>query len=99
MNFFDGQGILVRGDRYDEAAAMNSAANLNGANICVGIGTTTEGNMQDWFSSRGISFTSVLLQMQLKQLQSSSMDPVMLSLVTCLQWSLRSGNWTTMDLL
>ena len=59
MNFFDGQGILVRGDRYDEAAAMNSAANLNGANICVGIGTTTEGNMQDWFSSRGISFTSV----------------------------------------
>lgn len=59
MNFFDGQGILVRGDRYDEATAMNSAANLNGANICVGIGTTTEGNMQDWFSSRGISFTSV----------------------------------------
>jgi general L-amino acid transport system substrate-binding protein len=59
MNFFDGQGILVRGDRYDEAAAENSAENLNGANICVGIGTTTEGNMQDWFSSRGISFTSV----------------------------------------
>ena len=59
MNFFDGQGILVRGDRYDEATAENSAANLNGANICVGIGTTTEGNMQDWFSSRGISFTSV----------------------------------------
>ena len=59
MNFFDGQGILVRGDRYDEATAVNSAANLNGANICVGIGTTTEGNMQDWFSSRGISFTSV----------------------------------------
>mgnify|MGYP001264425600 CR=1 FL=1 len=59
MNFFDGQGILVRGDRYDEAGAANSAANLNGANICVGIGTTTEGNMQDWFSSRGISFTSI----------------------------------------
>ena len=59
MNFFDGQGILVRGDRYDEAGAANSAANLNGANICVGIGTTTEGNMQDWFSSRSISFTSV----------------------------------------
>ncbi len=59
MNFFDGQGILVRGDRYEQAASENSAANLNGANICVGIGTTTEGNMQDWFSSRGISFTSV----------------------------------------
>ena len=59
MNFFDGQGILVRGDRYDAATAGNSAAGLNGANICVGIGTTTEGNMQDWFSSRSIDFTSV----------------------------------------
>jgi len=59
MNFFDGQGILVRGDRYASADAGNSASGLNGANICVGIGTTTEGNMQDWFSSREISFTSV----------------------------------------
>jgi len=59
MNFFDGQGILVRGDRYDAATAGNSAGGLNGANICVGIGTTTEGNMQDWFSSRSIDFTSV----------------------------------------
>jgi len=59
MNFFDGQGILIRADRYDAAAAGNSAAGLDGANICVGIGTTTEGNMQDWFSSRNIAFTSV----------------------------------------
>ncbi len=59
MNFFDGQGILVRGDRYDAAGAGNSASGLDGANICVGIGTTTEGNMQDWFSSRNIAFTSV----------------------------------------
>ena len=59
MNFFDGQGILIRGDRYAAADAGNSAAGLNGANICVGIGTTTEGNMQDWFSSRSIDFTSV----------------------------------------
>ena len=59
MNFFDGQGILVRADSYDAATAGNSAAGLNGANICVGIGTTTEGNMVDWFSSRNINFTSV----------------------------------------
>ena len=59
MNFFDGQGILVRGDSYSAAGAGNSAAGLNGANICVGIGTTTEGNMVDWFSSRNINFTSV----------------------------------------
>ena len=59
MNFFDGQGILIREDRFAAAAAGNSAGGLDGANICVGIGTTTEGNMQDWFSSREIDFTSV----------------------------------------
>ena len=57
MNFFDGQGILGRADAY--AYGTGSAEQLNGANICVGIGTTTEGNMVDWFSSRDISFTSV----------------------------------------
>ena len=59
MNFFDGQGILVREDRFAAATAGNSAAGLDSANICVGIGTTTEGNMQDWFASRQIAFTSV----------------------------------------
>ena len=59
MNFFDGQGILVREDAFPAANASNSASGLNNANICVGVGTTTEGNMVDWFSSRGIDFTSV----------------------------------------
>ena len=59
MNFFDGQGILVREDAYPAGLAGNSAGGLDGANICVGIGTTTEGNMVDWFSSRNIAFTSV----------------------------------------
>jgi general L-amino acid transport system substrate-binding protein len=59
MNFFDGQGILVREDAFSAAAAGNSASGLDGANICVGVGTTTEGNMVDWFSSRSITFTSV----------------------------------------
>ena len=59
MNFFDGQGILVREDAFGAAAAGNSASGLDGANICVGVGTTTEGNMQDWFSSRGITFESI----------------------------------------
>ena len=59
MNFFDGQGILVREDAYPADVAMNSAANLDGANICVGIGTTTEGNLQDFFASREIAFTSI----------------------------------------
>jgi general L-amino acid transport system substrate-binding protein len=59
MNFFDGQGILVREDAFPAATAGNSASGLDGANICVGVGTTTEGNMQDWFSSRNIMFNSI----------------------------------------
>ena len=59
MNFFDGQGILVRETSFNAANASNSAAGLDGANICVGVGTTTEGNMVDWFSSRDITFTSI----------------------------------------
>ena len=57
MNFFDGQGILVRADAYPYGTG--SADQLENAEICVGIGTTTEGNMVDWFSSRNIAFTSV----------------------------------------
>ena len=57
MNFFDGQGILVRADAFPYGTG--SADQLEGAKICVGIGTTTEGNMVDWFSSRSITFTSV----------------------------------------
>ena len=59
MNFFDGQGILVRDDAFPADLAGNSASGLDGANICVGVGTTTEGNMQDWFSSRNIDFNSI----------------------------------------
>ena len=59
MNFFDGQGILIREDRFAAAAAGNSAAGLDGANICVGIGTVMEGELQDWFSSLEIDFTSI----------------------------------------
>ena len=51
--------LLIRSDRYDEQTAGGSWAGLNGANICVGIGTTTEGMLHDAFSNVGIGFTSV----------------------------------------
>ena len=47
--------LLVRSDRYYE----NHWYSLNGANICVGIGTATEAMLQDAFSGSGIGFTSV----------------------------------------
>jgi len=59
INFYDGQGIMVRSDFITAADAGNSVYGLDGANICVGIGTTTEGNLQDWSSHSGVSFTTV----------------------------------------
>ena len=57
--------ILVREDAFTEPngnpnwSNWNSASTLNGANICVGIGTIWEAELVDFFSSRDISFTSV----------------------------------------
>ena len=51
--------LLVREDAYSKEQANGLFNGLNGAMICVGIGTTTEGNLVDGFDSRGIQFTSV----------------------------------------
>ena len=57
INFYDGQGILVNTDAYDPAPT--SALELDGAKICVGIGTTTEGNIADYFAVNGMEYTAV----------------------------------------
>jgi len=59
VNFYDGQGLLVREDSYSAASSGNSVSALDDAHICVGIGTTSEGNLQGYFNTHGISFTSI----------------------------------------
>ena len=44
MNYYDGQGFLVR-----KALKVNSALELNDAAVCVQQGTTTELNLADFF--------------------------------------------------
>ena len=51
--------LLVREDAFTAAGAGYSADGLDGANICVGIGTWIEGELVDYFSSKNIAFTSV----------------------------------------
>ena len=50
--FYDGQGMMVR-----EADGITSLEDLAGATICVQTGTTTELNLADVFTARGIEFT------------------------------------------
>ncbi|MEC8875467.1 MAG: amino acid ABC transporter substrate-binding protein, partial [Candidatus Thermoplasmatota archaeon] len=57
INFYDGQGILVNLDAF--ASGTDSALDLDGAKICVGIGTTTEGNIADYFQVNGMTYEAV----------------------------------------
>ena len=56
INFYDGQGILVNMDAHPGA---ESVMDLDGASICVGTGTTTEGNIADYFAANGMTYTAV----------------------------------------
>ncbi|HJM81781.1 MAG TPA: amino acid ABC transporter substrate-binding protein, partial [Candidatus Poseidoniia archaeon] len=56
INFYDGQGILVNKDAFPNAT---SALHLDGAKICVGIGTTTEGNIADYFAVNEMTYEAV----------------------------------------
>ena len=55
INFYDGQGMLVNLDAID----ATSVKDLDGATVCVGIGTTTEGNLADYFEVNDLEYTAV----------------------------------------
>ena len=55
-NFFDGQGMLVNLDAHPGATSIME---LDGATVCVGIGTTTEGNLADYFTVNNLAYTAV----------------------------------------
>jgi len=57
INFYDGQGFMVRRD-----AGIGRAAELGGATVCVQQGSTTEGNLADWYRAGNLSITPVLFE-------------------------------------
>jgi len=57
INFYDGQGFMVRKD-----AGISRAAELDGATVCVQQGSTTEGNLADWYRAMNIQVTPVLFE-------------------------------------
>lgn len=57
VNYYDGQGFLVR-----RSLALNSATELNGARVCVQAGSTAQANADDFFRSRGIEYRPVVLE-------------------------------------
>ncbi|MCB0051691.1 MAG: transporter substrate-binding domain-containing protein, partial [Caldilinea sp.] len=57
VNFYDGQGMMVRKD-----SGITSLDDMDGATICVQSGTTTELNLADVFRTMGLDFTPVVFE-------------------------------------
>jgi general L-amino acid transport system substrate-binding protein len=57
VNFYDGQGFMVRKD-----LGVTSALDLDGATVCTEQGTTTELNMADFFRKNKLSYVPVVVQ-------------------------------------
>ena len=54
MNYYDGQGFMVKKD-----LGVTSAKELDGATVCIQTGTTTELNLADFFKANNITYTPV----------------------------------------
>lgn len=57
VNYYDGQGIMVKKD-----LGVKSAKELDGATVCVQPGTTTELNLADWFRGNKLQFKPVVVE-------------------------------------
>lgn len=56
VNFYDGQAMMVRADEF------NSIDEMDGTNICVTTGTTTELNLADYFGARNLEFEPIAFE-------------------------------------
>lgn len=54
VNYYDGQGFMVRKD-----LGVKSAKELAGASVCIQTGTTTELNVADYFRANGMDYKAV----------------------------------------
>ena len=54
VNYYDGQGFMVK-----SSLGVSSALDLDGASVCIQVGTTTEMNLADYFAFHGMSYESV----------------------------------------
>jgi general L-amino acid transport system substrate-binding protein len=57
VNFYDGQGMMVRKD-----TGFETLEDMEGATVCTTTGTTTEMNLTDAFRMRGVEFSPLLFE-------------------------------------
>ena len=71
VNFFDGQGFMVR-----KALKVSSALELNDASVCVQQGTTTELNLADYFRSNHMSLKTVTFATADEAIKAYEFEPL-----------------------
>src|SRR5262249_13730040 len=54
VTYYDGQGFLAKAAR-----GIRSVKELDGRNICVGTGTTSELNLADYFAAQGMTYRPI----------------------------------------
>ena len=64
VNYYDGQGFMVRKD-----LGVSSASELDGASVCIQVGTTTEMNLADFLKLTVCHMSQFQLKQTLKQMQ------------------------------
>ena len=57
VNYYDGQGFMIPAE-----LGVESAAELDGATVCIQTGTTTELNLADYFRANGMSYEPVPIE-------------------------------------
>ncbi|MDP4032858.1 MAG: amino acid ABC transporter substrate-binding protein [Pseudorhodobacter sp.] len=57
VNYYDGQGFMVRKD-----LGVSSAKELDGATVCIQTGTTTELNLAEYFKINNMTYTPVAIE-------------------------------------
>jgi general L-amino acid transport system substrate-binding protein len=57
VNYYDGQGFIVRKD-----LGVSSAKELDGATVCIQTGTTTELNLADYFKTNNMKYEPVPIE-------------------------------------
>lgn len=57
VNYFDGQGFLVR-----KSLGIDTALDLDGASACTNTGTTTELNLEDYFRNNDLTYELVAFE-------------------------------------
>jgi general L-amino acid transport system substrate-binding protein len=68
VTFYDGQAIMAKKDIVSDPAGGLKA--LEGANVCVQSGTTTELNLADQFRAAGVTYTPVVFEDQTAAFQA-----------------------------